>query len=248
MAVESLSFSSGTSECWRKVLSLVPTPIGNLADITLRALATLREADVIAAEDTRHSLILLRHHGIEPRELVSLHEHNEARRTQELTGRMREGAKVALITDAGLPGVSDPGARLIRACHEQGLPFTILPGPCAVPLAVVGSGFDLEDGWFFGGFLPPKSGGREREVRAALERVCTSVFYESPHRLTKTLDLLAEIAPDRAVCVARELTKHFEEYRRGPAAEVAAHYRNHPPKGEMAVVVAGAGRRAGREA
>lgn len=228
-------------------LALVPTPIGNLADITLRALTTLREADVIAAEDTRHSLVLLRHHGIEARELVSFHEHNEARRTQELTGRLREGAKVALITDAGLPGISDPGARLIRACHEQGLQFTILPGASAVPLAVVGSGFDLEAGWYFGGFLPPKSGGREREIRAALARPHASVFYESPHRLSKTLDLLAALEPERPVCVARELTKHFEEYRRGPARDVAAHYTAHPAKGEMAVVIEGESRKRARE-
>lgn len=224
------------------MLFLVPTPIGNLRDITLRALDTLREADVIAAEDTRHSLILLRHHGLEPRELISLHEHNEARRTQELVERLRQGTKVALITDAGLPGISDPGARLIRACHEQGLPFTILPGPSAVPLAVVGAGFDLDSGWYFGGFLPPKSGGRERELRAALGRGSVSAFYESPHRLGRTLDLLAELEPERRVCVARELTKHFEEYRRGPAREVAAHYAAQPAKGEMVVVIEGASR------
>lgn len=226
------------------MLTLVPTPIGNLRDITLRALDVLREAEVIAAEDTRHSLVLLRHHGIEPRELLSLHEHNEARRTQELIERLRQGARVAVITDAGLPGISDPGARMIRACHEQNLPFTILPGPSAVPLAVVGSGFDLEAGWHFGGFLPPKSGGRERELRAALARGSVSVFYESPHRLQRTLDLLAELEPERRVCVARELTKHFEEYRRGPAREVAAHYRAQPAKGEMALVLEGASRAA----
>ncbi len=223
------------------MLSLVATPIGNLADITLRALQTLREADVIAAEDTRHSGHLLRHHGIAARELLSFHEHNEARRTAELVERMKAGARVALITDAGLPGISDPGARLVRACHREGIAFTIIPGATAPPLAVIGSGFDLESGYFFAGFLPNKSGGRERDLRLALERKEVTVFFESPHRLDRSLALIALLEPAREVCVARELTKHFEEYRRGPAAEVAAHYLAHPAKGEIALVISGRG-------
>ncbi len=215
------------------MLYLVATPIGNLGDISLRALETLRAVDVIAAEDTRHSQILLRHHGVEGKPLVSFHEHNEAQRTAELIDRMKAGASVAVITDAGLPGLSDPGARLVRACQREKLPYTIVPGASAPPLAVVGSGFDLEGGWFFGGFLPNKSGGRERDVRRALEREIVSVFFESPHRLQRTLDLIASLEPAREVCVARELTKKFEEYRRGPAEEVAAHYREHPAKGEI---------------
>jgi 16S rRNA (cytidine1402-2'-O)-methyltransferase len=219
------------------VLFLVATPIGNLGDITLRALETLRNVDVIAAEDTRHSQILLRHHGIEGKPLISFHEHNEAQRTAELVERMKSGASVAVITDAGLPGLSDPGARLVRACQRESLPYTIVPGASAPLLALVGSGFDVDDGWFFGGFLPNKSGGREREIRRALDREIVSVFFESPHRLQRSLDLIAALDAARDVCVARELTKRFEEYRRGPAQEVAAHYTKHPPKGEIVLVI-----------
>ena len=219
------------------MLFLVGTPIGNLADITLRALETLRTVDLIAAEDTRHSLRLLGRYEIH-KPLVSFHEHNEARRTQELLTQLREGRQVALITDAGMPSVSDPGARLVRACAAEGLPYTVIPGPSAVLTAVVGSGLSAE-AFRYGGFLPVKSGGREREVAAAVARAETSVFYESPHRLEKTLEVLARLAPERQACVARELTKQFEEFRRGKAAELLAHYRAHPPKGEITLVVAG---------
>ena len=224
------------------VLYLVATPIGNLGDITLRALETLRAVDVIAAEDTRHSQILLRHHGIEGKALVSFHEHNEAQRTAEFVERMKAGANVAVITDAGLPGISDPGARLIRACQHERLPYTIVPGASAPLLAIVGSGFALDAGWFFGGFLPNKSGGREREIRRALEREIVSVFFESPHRLQRTLELMASLEPDREICVARELTKKFEEYRRGRTQELAAHYLAHPAKGEIVLVVSPRGK------
>lgn len=227
------------------MLSVVPTPIGNLADITLRALETLRAADVIAAEDTRHSGMLLKHHGISS-PMVSFHEHNEAARTAELLGRLREGAAVALITDAGMPGISDPGARLVRACIDAGLEFTVLPGPCAAITAIVGSGLDAAS-FHYGGFLPVKSGQRASLLAAALTREETSVFYESPHRLVKSLAALAEIAPERLVCVARELTKKFEEYRRGLPADLAAHFESHPPKGEICLLVEGA-RAAGRRA
>jgi 16S rRNA (cytidine1402-2'-O)-methyltransferase len=219
------------------VLSLVATPIGNLGDITLRALETLKAADVIACEDTRHSLILLRHYGIE-KPLVSYHEHNEARRTAELIEQLAAGKRIAVITDAGLPGVSDPGHRLLRACRERGLPFTIIPGPSAVLTGLIGSGFAPEP-FFFGGFLPPKSGGRERDLLVALARAETTVFFESPHRILRALEVLARNAPTREICVARELTKTFEEYRRGPAMEVFTHYTAHPPKGEIVLVIAG---------
>lgn len=219
------------------MLFLVPTPIGNLGDITLRALEVLKSADVVAAEDTRHSGHLLQHFEIQ-KPLVSYHEHNEARRTQELIERLRKGETVAVISDAGMPGISDPGARLLAACIAEGLPYTVLPGPSAVITGLIGSGFPA-DAFYYGGFLPPKSGGRERELAAAAARQETSVFYESPHRLSKTLEAAVRILKDRPVCVARELTKTFEEYRTGTAAELLAHYTAHPPKGEITFLVRG---------
>lgn len=221
------------------MLYVIGTPIGNLNDITLRALEALKSADVIAAEDTRHSGNLLRHFEIR-KPLVSYHQHNEAMRTQELSERLAAGENVALITDAGMPGLSDPGARLIRACIESGLEYTIIPGASAILTALVGSGFPL-DRFCFHGFLPVKSGGRERELRLAAERPETSVFFESPYRINKTLATCAEILPDRQLCVARELTKKFEEFRRGTAAELLAHYKARPAKGEITLVIAAAG-------
>jgi 16S rRNA (cytidine1402-2'-O)-methyltransferase len=223
------------------MLTLVPTPIGNLGDITLRALETLKTADVIACEDTRHSLNLLRHFQIE-KPLVSYHEHNEARRTAELIEQIAAGKHVAIITDAGMPGISDPGHRLLRACQERGLPYTVLPGASAVLTALIGSGFEAGE-FFYGGFLPVKSGGRERELRLASERVCTSVFFESPHRLEKSLAAAAPLFGERVICVARELTKTFEEYRRGTAAGLLAHFTAKPPKGEIVLIFSGTGER-----
>lgn len=219
------------------MLYIIATPIGNLDDITLRALAVLKSADVIAAEDTRHSGNLLRHFEIR-KPLVSYHEHNEAMRSEELAGRLGAGETVALITDAGMPGLSDPGARLIRKCIERELPFTIVPGVSAITTALVGSGFSLEQ-FCFRGFLPVKSGQRERELRTAEESDKTMVFFESPYRLTKTLAVCAAIMPDRQLCVARELTKKFEEFRRGNGAELLAHYGAKTPKGEITLVIAG---------
>lgn len=217
------------------MLFVIGTPIGNLDDITLRALETLKAADVIAAEDTRHSGNLLRHFEIR-KPLVSYHEHNEAMRTAELVERLAAGETVALITDAGMPGLSDPGARLIRACIERELPYTIIPGPSAILTALVGSGFNLER-FCYRGFLPPKSGGRERELRAAAEREEVTIFFESPHRIMKTLAAASALMPDRQICVARELTKKFEEFRRGTATELCAHYEAHPAKGEITLVI-----------
>ncbi len=219
------------------MLYVVATPIGNLDDITFRALEVLRSADVIAAEDTRHSGNLLRHFEIR-KPLVSYHEHNEARRTAQLVERLAAGENIALITDAGVPALSDPGARLIRKCIERNLPFTILPGPSSILTALVGSGFDL-DRFCFRGFLPVKSGQRERELRAAAAREEATIFFESPYRLTKTLAACGEIMPDRQLCVARELTKKFEEFRRGTGAELLAHYEAKAPKGEITLVIAG---------
>jgi len=224
------------------VLSVVPTPIGNRQDITLRAVATLQAADVVAAEDTRHSGMLLQHLGIK-KPFVSLHEHNEAARANDLVDRMLAGAHIALITDAGMPGISDPGHRLIRAAIERGVPLTVLPGPSAVLTALVGSGFPA-DRFYFGGFLPVKSGRRAAEIARAGGRPETSIYFESPHRLVRTLEALQECCPNRQVCVARELTKTFEDYRRGVPAEVLAHFLAHPPKGEITLLIAAAERRA----
>ncbi len=217
------------------MLFLVPTPIGNRADITLRALEVLRSADVVAAEDTRHSGHLLRHYQIE-RPLISYHAHNEARRTQELLVRLEAGENVALVTDAGMPSISDPGHRLLRACKERGIPFTVLPGPSAVLTALVGSGFSSKE-FTFGGFLPTKSGQRERELLAAHARSETSIYFESPYRILRTLEVCALHFPQRPVCVARELTKQFEEFRSGCAHELIAHYGSRTVKGEIVFLI-----------
>ncbi len=223
------------------MLTIVPTPIGNRQDITLRAIEALQSADVVAAEDTRHSGMLLQHLGIK-KPFVSLHEHNEAARVEELAGRMASGARIALITDAGMPGISDPGHRLIKSCIERELPVTVLPGPSAVITALVGSGFPA-DRFFFGGFLPVKSGRRANEIAQAAARSETSIYFESPHRIERTLEALQAACPDRPVCVARELTKTFEEYRRGLPAEVLAHFQKHPPKGEITLVISADGKK-----
>ena len=221
----------------KHLLTLVPSPVGNLEDITLRALRVLREADLIAAEDTRHASILLKHHDIS-RPLISLHEHNEAARAEEVARRVAAGEHIALLTDAGTPGISDPGFRVVRACLERGLELTVLPGPSSILPALVGSGLPLHE-FYFGGFLPVKSGRRRNILAAALERRETSIFFESPHRIAKSLAVLAELAPDRPVCVARELSKKFEEYWRGPAAELSTRAENQPPRGEICLLFAG---------
>ncbi len=215
---------------------LVPTPIGNLADITLRALEILRNADRIACEDTRHSGQLLAHHGISGKPLVSLHEHNEARRAPDLIAAAQAGETIAVISDAGMPGISDPGYRLVQACIESNTPLEILPGPSAVITALIGSGFPCH-AFHFGGFLSVKSGKRRSALTAALESGETGIFFESPHRIVSTLEILADIDPSARTCVARELTKKFETYHRGTATEVLAHFQAHPPKGEIVILV-----------
>jgi len=219
------------------MLYVVATPIGNLGDITLRAIEALKSADVIAAEDTRHSGILLKRLGIK-KPFISYHQHNEAARTTELVERLGRGENVALITDAGTPGLSDPGLRLIRECIKRELPFTIIPGPSSILTALLGSGFSTEK-FCCRGFLPVKAGQRERQLRETVEREDTTIFFESPYRLTKTLAACIDIMPERQLCVARELTKKFEEFRRGAASELLAHYQAHPPKGEIVLVISG---------
>ncbi len=220
------------------MLTVIPTPIGNLGDITLRALEALRSCDLVAAEDTRHTGLLLKHYEISKPQ-ISLHEHNEAARSGMLIKDMLAGRSIALVSDAGMPAISDPGGRLIHSARQAGLSVTVLPGPCAALTALVGSGLDTERFCFLG-FLPHKAGRRQRELAAALARQETSVFYESPHRLGKSLAQLAELDPERQICVARELTKHFEEYRNGRAVELLAHYTEHPPKGEICLLIAAA--------
>ena len=217
------------------MLYVLATPIGNLGDITLRGLEVLKTVDLVAAEDTRHSGILMKRFGIK-KPFISYHEHNEAKRTAELVERLAAGENVALITDAGTPGLSDPGLRLIRECIRQELSFTIIPGPSSILTALVGSGFSTEK-FSFRGFLPIKSGQRQRELQAAAGSGETVVFFESPYRLTKTLSACVDVMQERQLCVARELTKTFEEFRRGDAAELLAHYEAHPPKGEIVLVI-----------
>ncbi len=217
------------------MLFVIATPIGNLDDITLRALEVLKSVDLVAAEDTRHSGLLMKHFGIK-KPFISYHEHNEAKRTAELVERLAAGENVALITDAGTPGLSDPGLRLVRECIQRELSFTIIPGPSSILTALVGSGFSTER-FSFRGFLPAKIGRRERELRAAAESGETIIFFDSPYRLTKTLAACIDVMPDRQLCVARELTKKFEEFRRGTARDLLAHYEAHTPKGEMVLVI-----------
>jgi 16S rRNA (cytidine1402-2'-O)-methyltransferase len=219
------------------MLYLIGSPIGNLSDISLRALEVLKGVDTVAAEDTRRSSILLNRYQIS-KPLVSFHEHNEARRTAELIVRLGSGENIALLTDAGMPSISDPGYRLVRACIENEIRFEIVPGPSAVLTALVGSGLPT-DRFYFGGFLPVKSGQREKELLNALARTSTSIYFESPHRIIRSLEVIHRAAPTREVCVARELTKQFEEYRRGTAETVLAHYLARPPKGEITFLIRG---------
>jgi 16S rRNA (cytidine1402-2'-O)-methyltransferase len=217
------------------MLYVVATPIGNLGDITLRALEVLKSVDLVAAEDTRHSGLLMKHFGIK-KPFISYHEHNEAKRTAEFVERLAGGESIALITDAGTPGLSDPGLRLVRECIQRELSFIIIPGPSSILAALVGSGFSTEK-FSFRGFLPVKTGRRERELRAAAESGETIIFFESPYRLTKTLAACIAVMPDRQLCIARELTKKFEEFRRGTADVLLADYEARPPKGEIVLVI-----------
>jgi 16S rRNA (cytidine1402-2'-O)-methyltransferase len=213
-------------------LVVCPTPIGNLEDVTLRVLSALRDADVVACEDTRRTRILLDRYGVKAR-LVSYHEHNERARAAELAARMREGDTVALVSDAGMPLVSDPGYVLVRACVAAGLPVEVLPGPSAAITALVASGLPADE-WHFHGFLPRKKG----ELRRVLtEPGGTLVAFESPRRVPGTLALLAEIDPDREVAVCRELTKAHEEIVRGSAADLAGRYADAAPRGEVVLVI-----------
>jgi 16S rRNA (cytidine1402-2'-O)-methyltransferase len=216
-------------------LVVCPTPIGNMEDITLRVLTTLREVDVVACEDTRHTRVLLDRHGISAR-TVSYHEHNEASRAAELVGRMQAGETVALVSDAGMPLVNDPGFLLVGACVAAGVNVEVLPGPSAALTALVVSGLPATT-WRFVGFLPRKRGELETLFRGAGE---TLVAFESPRRVGASLAALAAVDADRAVVVCRELTKLHEEVVRGTAAALAERYAGDAPRGEVVVVVGGA--------
>jgi 16S rRNA (cytidine1402-2'-O)-methyltransferase len=217
-------------------LYLVATPIGNLEDITLRALRVLKECDVIAAEDTRHTGRLLNHFGIS-KPMLSYFQFNEAARSQEIVARLRLGQKIALVTDAGTPGISDPGTRVVRSALAEGVRVEAVPGPCALVAALSASGLDTDE-FHFMGFLPHKSGQRRRQLEAARNIPGTLVLYESPHRMTKLLTELVELYSDRKVVLGRELTKKFEEFRTGSPAELSQEMEKRPPKGEFVVLVA----------
>ena len=215
-------------------LVVCPTPIGNLEDVTLRVLAALRDEDLVACEDTRRTRVLLERYGVQAA-LVSYHEHNERERAAELVERMRGGATVALVSDAGMPLVSDPGYVLVQACVAAGLAVEVLPGPSAALAALVASALPA-DAWRFAGFLPRKRGPLA-EVFASPETV---VAFESPRRVGASLAVLASIDPERPVAVCRELTKIHEEVVRGTAAELAARYAGEPPRGEVVLVIGAA--------
>jgi 16S rRNA (cytidine1402-2'-O)-methyltransferase len=218
-------------------LYLVPTPIGNLDDITQRAVDVLREVDLVACEDTRVSGRLLKHLGLR-KKLVSYHDFNEARRAGRLLGALREGRSVAVITDAGSPGISDPAYRVVRAALDGGIDVTALPGATALIPALTASGLPT-DRFFFEGFLPAKDGARRKRLEALREYEHTLIFYESPHRIARTLAAVGDILGDRQACLAREIGKKFEEYRRGPVSALLEGLGGSKPKGEIVLVVAG---------
>jgi 16S rRNA (cytidine1402-2'-O)-methyltransferase len=221
-------------------LYVVATPIGNLSDVTLRALAVLGSADVIFAEDTRHTRRFMTHHGLKVR-LVSAHAHNEAVRAKELVRRLGTGESVALVTDAGSPGLSDPGARLVAAATAAGFPTLPVPGPSALVAALSVSGLSA-DSFTFAGFLPARPAARKRRLEELLDRGETIVFFEAPHRVRTTLGQLAELAPDHRMAACREMTKRFEEVLRGTVVEVRDSLSKERERGEWTIIVAAPGK------
>jgi len=216
-------------------LYLVATPIGNMEDITLRAIRTLRDCDLVAAEDTRHTGMLLKRLGLAKRQ-VSTHKFNEAKRSGEIVELLQGGGTVSMVSDAGSPGISDPGHRLVTAVIEAGCRVETVPGACALVAALTASGLATNE-FHFVGFLPVKSGQRAKRLAMLLELPGTLALYESPYRVVKLLGELAEVAPDRPVVLARELTKKFEQIQRGVAAELLAAYSERKPKGEFVVLI-----------
>ena len=216
-------------------LYLVATPIGNLEDITLRAIRILKEADIIACEDTRQTQKLLQHYGIR-KEMVSYHEHNELTRSPELAIELEQGAKIALVSDAGTPGISDPGHRLVTLCLRHHIPVVPIPGPSALVAALAASGLPTEE-FLFIGFLPPRAGARRKALDALKAESRTLIFYEAPHRVVETLADATEILGPRPAVIAREVTKIHEEFLRGPLAELLESARKRAPRGEITLLI-----------
>ncbi len=216
-------------------LYLVATPIGNLADITNRALDTLRNVSLIACEDTRHTRKLLQHYGITTK-TISYHEHNEQQRARELVERLKEGDDIAVVSDAGTPLINDPGFRLVRAAIDNDITVVPVPGPIALIFALVAAGLPTDE-FFFGGFLPAKSNARRARLAELRSVPGTLIFYEAPHRLSEALNDALEILGERQAVVARELTKLHEEFRRGRLSELAKHYSSEKPRGEIVLLI-----------
>ncbi len=218
-------------------LYVVATPIGNLEDITLRAVKVLKEADLIACEDTRRTRKLLSHLGIEGKRLVPYHEHNEREQSERIISLLKEGSSVALVSDAGTPCISDPGYRLVSLARKEGVPVFPVPGASAVVAALSASGFPT-DRFFFGGFLPRKEKALKEELKEAFSRPYTSVYYESPHRLERTLNLISELFPSREIGIYREITKLNEEFLKGKANELLTYLSSEGKlKGEIVLLV-----------
>lgn len=218
-----------------RTLYLVATPIGNLADITHRALQVLRDVDLIACEDTRHTRKLLQHYGIDTR-TISYHEHNEQQRARELIERLQQGSDVAVVSDAGTPVISDPGYRLVREAVENGITIVPVPGPSALLSALIATGLPTDE-FFFGGFLPARSNARRARLEEVRSVPGTLIFYEAPHRLVASLKDAYEVLGEREAVVARELTKLHEEIRRGRLSELAQHYADVEPRGEIVLLI-----------
>lgn len=218
-------------------LYLVSTPIGNLEDITLRALAVLKSVDLVACEDTRHTRRLLDHFGI-AKPTVSYHEHNEQARAEELVQRLLEGKSVAIVSDAGTPGISDPAYRIVLAAIERGIAVVPIPGAVALVAGLVASGLPT-DSFLFAGFLPPKKMARRARLEELKAQRATLVLYEAPHRIRETLADALEVLGDRQASLARELTKLHEQFIRGKLSELVAHFETNQPRGEMTLVIAG---------
>ena len=216
-------------------LYLVATPIGNLADITHRALQVLKDVDLIACEDTRHTHKLLQHYGITTK-TISYHEHNEQQRAAQLIESLQQGSDIAVVSDAGTPSISDPGFRLVRAAIENKIPVVPVPGPSALISALIAAGLPTDE-FFFAGFLPPRSNARRARLGELQSVPGTLIFYEAPHRLASTLKDAHEILGEREAVIARELTKVHEEIRRGLLSELSRHYENEEPRGEIVVLI-----------